>query len=215
MSEKSATTTDPSDAPYGVPRSMSRLVDHWGLVLTYGLVTIGLGLVLVLWPEQTLEVLAILIGIQLILTGVFRLVLAVASRHVDGGTRAVVGMFGALALVLGLLCLRDPLQTVLVIGMILGVWWLAAGLVDIVGALRSRESHRRGWDLALGVLSVLAGGFLLVNPEVSLGVLVIVVAVWLFSYGFIAVVAGLVLRSEERRTTEAPVPGTGTAQPAT
>jgi uncharacterized membrane protein HdeD (DUF308 family) len=213
MTENPAHTTDPSDAPSGVPHSMSRLVDHWGLVLTYGLVTIGLGLVLVLWPEQTLKVLAILIGIQLIITGVFRLVLAVASRHVDGSSRAIAGMFGALALVLGLLCLRSPLQTVLVIGMILGVWWLAAGLVDIVGAIRSRESHRRGWDLGLGVLSVLAGGFLLVNPEVSLGVLVIVVAVWLFAYGFIAVVAGLVLRSEEKRTSTAPV--SGAAQPAT
>jgi uncharacterized membrane protein HdeD (DUF308 family) len=213
MTENPAHTTDPSDAPSGVPHSMTRLVDHWGLVLTYGLVTIGLGLVLVLWPEQTLKVLAILIGIQLIITGVFRLVLAVASRHVDGSTRAIAGMFGALALVLGLLCLRSPLQTVLVIGMILGVWWLAAGLVDIVGAIRSRESHRRGWDLGLGVLSVLAGGFLLVNPEVSLGVLVIVVAVWLFAYGFMAVVAGLVLRSEEKRTSTAPV--SGAAQPAT
>jgi uncharacterized membrane protein HdeD (DUF308 family) len=213
MTESSASTTTPSDAPTGVPQSLSRLVDHWGLVLTYGLVTIGLGLVLVLWPEQTLKVLAILIGIQLVITGIFRLVLAVASRQADGSTRAIAGLFGALALVLGLLCLRSPLQTVLVIGMLLGVWWLAAGVIDIVGAIRSSESHRRGWDLALGALSALAGGFLLVNPEVSLGVLVIVVAVWMFSYGFIAVVAAFVLRSQEKRTSPAPV--SGAAQPAT
>jgi uncharacterized membrane protein HdeD (DUF308 family) len=204
---------EPSAVPYGIPASMSRLVDHWGLVLTYGLVTFGLGLVLVLWPEQTLQVLAILIGIQFILTGILRLVVAVASKQADGGTRAVAGLFGALALVLGLLCLRDPLQTVLVISMILGVWWLAAGLIDIVGALRSRASHRRGWDVTLGVLSVAAGGFLLVAPEVSVTALVIVAAVWLFSYGFIAIVAALVLRSEEKHTTEAPLPGA--AQPAT
>ncbi len=213
MTENPASTTAPSDAPRGVPHSMTRLVDHWGLVLTYGLVTIGLGLVLVFWPEQTLKVLAILIGIQLIITGIFRLVLAVASRSADGSTRAIAGVFGALALVLGLLCLRSPLQTVLVIGMILGVWWLAAGVTDIVAAIRSHESHRRGWDIALGALSALAGGFLLVNPEVSLGVLVIVVSVWLFSYGFIAVVAAFVLRSEEKRTSAAPV--SGATQPAT
>ncbi len=168
---------------------------------------------LVLWPDETLKVLAVLIGIQLILTGVFRVVLAVASRSLDGGSRAITGLFGALAIVLGLLCLRSPLQTVLVIGMILGVWWLAAGLVDIIGAIRSSGSHRRGWDLGLGVLSALAGAFLLINPEISLGVLVIVVSVWLFSYGFIAVVAAFVLRSEEKRTTDSPFPGA--AQPAT
>ena len=207
MTENPASTTQQAGSPSGVPGSMTRLADHWGLVLTYGLITIGFGLVLALWPDETLKVLAVLIGIQFILTGAFRLVLAVASRSLDGGARAVTGLFGALAIVLGLLCLRSPLQTVLVIGMILGVWWLAAGLVDIVGALRSSESHRRGWDLGLGVLSTLAGAFLLLNPEVSLGVLVIVVCVWLFSYGAIAVVAALVLRSEERRTTDAALSG--------
>jgi uncharacterized membrane protein HdeD (DUF308 family) len=204
---------EPSEVPRGIPDSLSRLVDHWGLVLTYGLLTFGMGLVLVFWPEQTLKVLAVLIGIQFILTGLLRLVLAVASKQADGGTRAVAGMFGALALILGLLCLRDPLQTVLVISMILGVWWLAAGLIDIVGAFRSGESHRRGWDAALGVISVAAGGFLLVAPEVSVTVLVVVAAVWLFSYGSIAIVAALVLRSEEKHTTEAPLPEA--AQPAT
>ena len=213
MTENPASTTAPSDVPHGVPPYMTRLVDHWGLVLTYGLVTVGLGLVLVLWPEQTLKVLAVLIGIQFIVTGVFRLVLAVASRHAEGGTRAIMGLFGALALVIGLLCLRDPLQTVVVITMLLGVWWLAAGLIDVFGAIRSHEERRRGWDIALGVLSVLAGGFLLVAPQVSLGVLVIVAAVWMFSYGFIAVVAAFVLRSEEKRTSAAPV--SGAAQPAT
>jgi uncharacterized membrane protein HdeD (DUF308 family) len=204
---------EPSEVPRGIPDSLSRLVDHWGLVLTYGLLTFGMGLVLVFWPEQTLKVLAVLIGIQFILTGLLRLVLAVASKQADGGTRAVAGMFGALALILGLLCLRDPLQTVLVISMIFGVWWLAAGLIDIVGAFRSGESHRRGWDAALGVISVAAGGFLLVAPEVSVTVLVVVAAVWLFSYGSIAIVAALVLRSEEKHTTEAPLPEA--AQPAT
>src|SRR5688500_14901042 len=89
MTENPARTSMPSDVPSGVPHSMSRLVDHWGLVLTYGLITIGLGLVLVLWPDETLKVLAVLIGIQFILTGIFRLVLAVASRSLDGGSRAI------------------------------------------------------------------------------------------------------------------------------
>ena len=213
MTEYPASTTAPSDVPRGVPHSITRLVDHWGLVLTYGLVTFGLGLVLVLWPDQTLKVLAVLIGIQFIITGVFRLVLAVASRHAEGSTRAIMGLFGALALVIGLLCLRDPLQTVVVITMLLGVWWLAAGLIDVFSAIRSHETHRRGWDIVLGLLSVLAGGFLLVAPQVSLSVLVIIAAVWMFSYGFIAIVAAFVLRSEEKRTSAAPI--SGAAQPAT
>ena len=183
---------------YGGP--MADLVDHWGLLLTYGLVTVGLGVVLAVWPDETLKVVAILIGIQLIITGVFRLVLAIASSSLDTSSRALVGLFGALALVVGLLCLRSPMQTILVIGVILGVWWLVAGLIDIVSAIRDEGSTRRGWDLAMGAITALLGLFLLINPEVSLGVLVVVICVWLFAYGFLAIVAAFVLRGAGRRT---------------
>jgi uncharacterized membrane protein HdeD (DUF308 family) len=184
---------------YGGP--MADLVDHWGLLLTYGLITVGLGVILAVWPDETLKVVAILIGIQLIITGVFRLVLAIASSSLDTSSRALVGLFGALALVVGLLCLRSPMQTIMVIGIILGVWWLAAGLIDVVGAIRDEGSTRRGWDLAMGAITAVLGLFLLINPEVSLGVLVVVICVWLFAYGFMAIVAAFVLRGAGRRTS--------------
>jgi len=200
MSEQdgAAATAGPGRVPgYGVG-PMADLVDHWGLLLTYGLVTIGLGVVLAAWPDETLKVVAILIGIQLIITGVFRIVLAIASRSLDTSARALVGLFGALALVVGLLCLRDPVQTILAIGIILGVWWLAAGVIDMIGAIRDEGSTRRGWDLAMGAVTALLGLFLLINPELSLGVLVVVICVWLFAYGFLAVVAALMLRGADR-----------------
>lgn len=197
MSEQDATAGRTSVPRYGVG-PMADLVDHWGLLLTYGLVTIGLGVVLAAWPDETLKVVAILIGIQLIITGVFRIVLAIASRSLDTSARALVGLFGALALVVGLLCLRDPVQTILVIGIILGVWWLAAGVIDMIGAIRDEGSTRRGWDLAMGAITALLGLFLLINPELSLGVLVVVICVWLFAYGFLAVVAALMLRGADR-----------------
>ena len=204
MSENDVATTSP------VPRygagPMAGLADHWGLLLTYGLVTTGFGIVLAVWPDETLKVVAILIGIQFIITGVFRLVLAIASRSMDTGSRALVGLFGALALVIGLLCLRDPVQTILVIGILIGIWWLAAGLIDVIGAFRDVGSDRRGWDLAMGAITAVLGLFLLINPELSLGVLVVVICVWLFCYGFMAIVAALVLRSASRSAPAASAP---------
>jgi uncharacterized membrane protein HdeD (DUF308 family) len=201
------TMTHDSAAPrVGPSGSMAGLVDHWGLLLVYGLLTTGLGVVLAVWPDETVTVFAVLIGIQLIITGVFRLVLAVASTSLDAGARTLAGLFGAVALIIGLLCLRDPLQTLLAIGIILGIWWLAAGLIDVIGALRAPGSERRGWDLAMGAITALAGLFLLIDPELSLGVLVVVTCVWLFSYGFLAIVAALVLRREGRHPVVAPAP---------
>jgi uncharacterized membrane protein HdeD (DUF308 family) len=170
--------------------NLDRLADHWGLVLAYGVVTLGLGIVLAVWPGETLTVCAVLL-----VSGVFRIVTAIAASGLDTALRVLSGLTGALALIVGLLFLRDPLQTVLVIGLVIGAWWVAVGVIDIIGAFVSPTPGRTAWDIGGGVVSILVGGFLLVNPEVSLGVLVFVTCIWLIVLGLIAVVAAIRLRS--------------------
>jgi uncharacterized membrane protein HdeD (DUF308 family) len=184
-----------SDA-YVVPVGINRLAEHWGLVLAYGLVTLGLGMALVVWPQASVTVFTVLIAIQLIIAGIFRIVSALSMSSLDGGVRALVGLSGGVALIVGLLVLRDPLQTVVVLGLILGVWWVVAGVIDILGAFLSPGSSRRGWDIVTGVVSVLAGGFLLVYTDISLHVLVVFAGIWLILAGVLATVAAFRLRSD-------------------
>jgi uncharacterized membrane protein HdeD (DUF308 family) len=80
-----------------------------------------------------------------------------------------MGLTGGLSLVVGLLCLRDPVQTLLIVGLLLGVWWVVSGVVDIVAAVVRPVPGSPGRDLVSGLVSILAGGFLLVNPDLSLG----------------------------------------------
>ncbi len=195
MTEQISPTGSTSDMPPMLAPGMTVLADHWGTVLLYGLVTTGLGLTLAVWPGETLVVVAILVSVQLIVTGVLRLVTAVAASSVEPGMRALVGFTGALSLVVGLLCLRDPLQTLVALGLILGVWWVVEGVTDIVGAALSPHNERRIWDVVMGAISVLAGGFLLVKPGLTLGLLVVVACTWLFAYGFFAIVSAIRLRS--------------------
>jgi uncharacterized membrane protein HdeD (DUF308 family) len=180
------------------PTALRDLADHWGLVLAYGVVTLGLGVVLAAWPGETLLVCAVLIAIQLIFSGAVRVVMAIAMGSAETGMRVLMGLTGALSLLVGLLCLRDPVQTVVVIGILLGAWWLISGVVDIIGAFLSPVPGRRGWDVVMGVVSILAGGFLLIDPRLSLGVLVVVICVWLFAIGLLAVATALRLRSVQR-----------------
>jgi uncharacterized membrane protein HdeD (DUF308 family) len=174
------------------------LGNYWGLVLAYGLVTTALGAILVAWPKQTLVVLAVIVAIQIIVSGVFRLIAAVAGASMEGGLRAVVGFSGALAIIVGLLFLRDPVQTVLLITLLLGVWWVIGGVVDIIGAVLRAAPGRRMWDIVAGAITVLAGAVLLINPEVSLGALVVVSCVWLIAVGIIAIVMAFRLRAEAK-----------------
>lgn len=212
MSDGTARPVSAEVAPPPPLPEADRLADHWGLVLTSGVVSTSLGLVLAVWPGETLVVCAVLIAVQLLVSGVLRIVMAIGAEGTDGGVRALMALTGGLAIIVGLLCLRDPVQTPLVIGILLGMWWVVSGVVDVLGALVSPVAGRRVWDVVTGIVSILAGGFLLVNPDLSLGVLVIVICGWLFLVGGVALVTAVRLRSEQR---DGATPHTGrTAAPA-
>ena len=113
----------------------------------------------------------------------------------DGAARALIGLLGGLALIVGLLILRDPLQSVLVFTMILGAFWIIAGVIDILGAFLGVEREGRGWDILSGVLSIAFGGVLIVWTDISLRLLVVLTGAWLLVAGVIAVVAAFRLRN--------------------
>lgn len=188
--------TAESAEPVYVITSLNRMAEHWGLVLAYGLVTLGLGVAMMVWPDETIAVFAVLIAIQLIVGGIYRIVQALGMSKFDVGMRALVGLSGGVALVVGLLVLREPLQSVLVLGMILGVWWLISGLIDVIGAVVSPGSGGRGWDITIGLISMAAGAFLIVYTDLSFTLLIWFVAVWLVLAGALAAMAAFRLRSE-------------------
>ena len=193
-----SSATPAQDRPVGSGSVFEGLGDYWGLVLAYGLVTTALGVILAVWPKQTLVVVAVIVAIQIIVSGVFRLIAAVAGSSMEGGLRAVVGFSGALAIVVGLLFLRDPVQTLLIVTILLGVWWVIGGIVDIIGAVLRPAPGRRMWDITAGAITVLAGAVLLINPELSLGALLLVSCIWLIVVGIIAIAMAFRLRSEAK-----------------
>jgi uncharacterized membrane protein HdeD (DUF308 family) len=178
-----------------VPPALKSLAEHWGLVLAYGVITLGLGVTLLVWPDASITVFAVLIAIQLIVAGVIRIVQALSTDRRDGAARALIGLGGGLALIVGLLVLRDPLQSVVVVTMILGAFWIIAGVMDVLGAFMGVEREGRGWDVLGGVLSILFGIVLIEWTDISLRVLVVLTGAWLLVAGVIAVIAALRLRS--------------------
>jgi uncharacterized membrane protein HdeD (DUF308 family) len=169
---------------------------HWGVLLTVGLVTFGLGAALTVWPGETVAVVAVLLGLQLLFSGCVQLVLALVSRR--GLARWATALAGAAAGVVGALLLARPLQTLTFIGWAAGLCVVATGAVDLLAAFSSRAARHRGWQAVRGVVGVALGVWLVADPHRSLGLLVVIACVWLISYGFLTVVAALMLRSERR-----------------
>jgi uncharacterized membrane protein HdeD (DUF308 family) len=180
--------SDPADVAARVGR-------HWGWVLAFGLVTVVLGVIALAWPGRTLLVVAVLFGIQLIVMGIFRFVGAFAAEDVTGGTRALFALLGVLSLIIGLYAVRHVLITLLALALLLGIFWIVSGAIELFTAMSHREMRGRGWSAFMGILSVLAGLVVLVYPGISLLVLAVFLSVWLLVYGGMQIALAFQIRS--------------------
>jgi uncharacterized membrane protein HdeD (DUF308 family) len=172
---------------------------HWGLHLFNGLVMLVIGIMVLVWPGATLVVVSWLFAITLLVNGIVCILRSIADSESSGGMRVVFGLLGALSLLAGVLCLRSPLQTLAAIALLIGSWWIVSGVLTLIAAVSGSTEGSRGWAAVLGVLSVLAGFVVLLQPGISLATLVLVLGVSLIVLGIVAVIDAVRRRSAARR----------------
>ncbi len=174
---------------------VARVGRHWGWLLAFGIITVGIGVAALVWPGRTLVVVAVLFGIQLIVLGIFRFAAAFATDDLTGGTRVLYALLGVLSLIIGLYAVRHILITLLALALLLGIFWIVSGAVELFTAVSHREMRNRAWNAVMGIISVLAGIVLLVYPGISLLVLAVVVSVWLLIFGIMQITLAFRIRS--------------------
>jgi uncharacterized membrane protein HdeD (DUF308 family) len=178
---------------------VARVGRHWGWILAFGIVTLLAGIAVLAWPGRTLVVIAVLFGIQLIVTGIFRFVAAFASDDLTGGTRALLAVLGVFSLIIGLYAVRHVLVTLIALTLLLGIFWIVNGAVELFTALSHREMAGRGWAALMGAFSIVAGIVVLVYPGITLLALAVVLSVWLLFFGLMEITAAFRLRSVGHR----------------
>ena len=175
---------------------------HWGWVLAFGIVTLLAGLLVLAWPGRTVVAVAVLFGIQLVVAGIFRFVAAFAADEESGTTRVLLALLGVLSFIVGLWALRHILVTIAALALLLGIFWIVNGAVEVFAALSHRAMRSRGWTIFMGLLSVLAGVVVLVYPGISLLTLAVVLGVWLLVFGVMEVYLAFQLRSVGRAASD-------------
>jgi uncharacterized membrane protein HdeD (DUF308 family) len=171
-------TTNDTDLETGYPGLA--LAREWPTVLFIGILTIVLGVVILVWPSQTLLVLSILLGIQLLLFGLFRLISAFSSDTESQGLAAFVGI---IAMIGGIIVLRNPFETVEVLATILGVVWIITGSIDVIEALAHKREGSRLLLALTGLLSLAAGVIVVAWPAPTLTVLAWIAGLYLVIFG--------------------------------
>ncbi|MGW7408414.1 HdeD family acid-resistance protein [Streptomyces sp. NPDC054833] len=200
--------TSPTEAPGPVPQrgtepEESSLADGmaalanmgWQILLTMGLATIALGVIALVWPGATLRVVGILFGVYLLVTGVLQLAAAFGT-HVPRHLRVLHFITGAASVLLGLICFRGTLESILLLALWIGFSWLLRGTTETAAAASAPAMPGRGWHVAFGIIGALAGIVMIIVPFASIATLTLVVGVMAIVLGLTEVVRAIRTRVE-------------------
>jgi uncharacterized membrane protein HdeD (DUF308 family) len=172
---------------------------HWGVVLSFGVITAGLGIAIMAWPQATIGVLAVLLGISLLISGVFSVVASFTQPDHQTSTRVLTAISGALSIVLGFVAFRGITQATAVLALLVGVGWLVRGIFELVAGIGAKGVPGRGLVITGGALSLAAGVAVLLWPAITLTALAWISGLWLLLLGVLQVVAAFRLRAAARR----------------
>jgi uncharacterized membrane protein HdeD (DUF308 family) len=164
---------------------------HWGVVLTFGIVSLVVGIIALVWPGVTIVVLAVLLAAWLIVSGVFQVVRGFSSG-LSGGMRALLFISGALSLLLGLIAISGIWRLVDILAIFVGIGFLFRGFGLLLESSEQRSG--RGWTIFGGILFLIGGVVVLVWPGISLVTLAWVAGIWLILGGIIEIVAAFRLK---------------------
>jgi uncharacterized membrane protein HdeD (DUF308 family) len=157
------------------------------LALVGGVVSAAIGLILMIWPRATLALVAILIGLWLLIGGIVQLAQAAFMPEGRGtGSRVLMAIAGLVGVVLGVLCMRNLTDSLLLIAALIGVSLLFGAIAQLFTAI-SPHTHglHRLPALLLGLISLAAGLVILFWPEPTLHVLVWLTGLWFLLLGLV------------------------------
>jgi uncharacterized membrane protein HdeD (DUF308 family) len=174
---------------------MQAMAAHWGLVALMGILSIVIGVLAIAWPGATLLTVAIFFAAWLFISGIYSVI---QSFTVDGDTggRVLNAILGVLSVIVGFALLRTPFQSLEVLIFVLGIFWVAQGIMTFITAFSTKEG--RGWRLFSGLLGVIAGIIVLVYPMSSAVTLALFGGIWLIILGITQLVAAFQLRSKSK-----------------
>jgi uncharacterized membrane protein HdeD (DUF308 family) len=167
----------------------------WQASLFVGIVTALLGLLVTVLPTQSLTVITVLLGVLLIISGIYQLV-----RVFDSGERQRVwhGLAALLFIVIGVVLIRHLHLSFAIIGLVIGITWIVQGISALMSGIAVRGATGAGWLIFFGVISLIAGIVVVSAPVSSVTALAVLAGIWFIVMGVLEIVGAFALRSAER-----------------
>jgi uncharacterized membrane protein HdeD (DUF308 family) len=182
-----------------VPESVLERIAHrgWLWLLGLGIAAVVVGIIVLVWPHQTVRVVGVLFGIYLLVSGIFEIILAFAPDE-PGSFRFLSVITGVFSILLGLISFRGAAESILLLALWIGFSWLITGITRAVAAGSTPYMPYRGWQIFGGIVLAIGGIVIIVSPLHSVLALAVLSGIWLIIIGGWQIVEAFILRSHAK-----------------
>jgi uncharacterized membrane protein HdeD (DUF308 family) len=137
----------------------------WYLFALSGVISAVIGVLVLAYPSPSVKLLGVFLGIDLIAAGVLMIVHGASGRAADAAAAMLI--LGTLAVIAGLLVIRNPGRSVVLLALAFAIYLIVAGAVALGRGIVHRD--RRALTLVKGGVLVAAGTVIISWPEPSRG----------------------------------------------
>jgi uncharacterized membrane protein HdeD (DUF308 family) len=173
--------------------------DVWWLLLIRGIIAVIFGIVALVWPDVTVKVLIVVVGIFWIIDGIVSAVRAIQARKVVMSW--VWWLAGALVSVIaGVVLFVWPDLTALAFAYLMGFWAILVGILEIIGSFQVMANGGQ-WigSMVAGALALIFGLILVIWPGSGIIGLMWLVGIFAIAFGVLFIVGAFQVRSAARR----------------
>ena len=130
--------------------------EDWWMIFMLGIAMMILGIVAIIVPLAAAVAVNGLVGIVLLLAGIFQVAHALRKHETAG--RAVLGMVvAAFYIIAGLILLAHPIAGVVAFTLFLAAFFAISGVFKIISAFEMHGVAGWGWMLVGGILTFILG----------------------------------------------------------
>ena len=174
-------------------------------LILLGILSVIVGIIAFAWPGVTVYALVLLFAVYAFIDAGLEAARAFSSRTAG----PVFGhlLLGLISLAAGVVAVVWPGPTALVLVLVIGVWAVAGGIVEIVSGFgRGETAGTRAMFILTGLVSVAFGVLLFARPNVGAVTLALLFGLFSLIYGITRITLGVQLHQLHAQHRSAPSP---------
>jgi len=162
----------------------------WWMMLLLGVISIAVGILALVYPNETLTTVAIIFGIYLLLAALVQLALAFGESE---RSRGALLLSAAVAAIAGIIVIRHPGGSVQVVALAFGIYLVVMGMMRLYAAAYAVGG--RVWLILWGLVDLAAGILIVAWPQFGVATLAVVLSIVLLARGIVMCALAFVLRA--------------------